>query len=65
MTQEDAKRIEQAALVMLHVANAKSGDAHVRAALRHLPAEPKVGGLTLRAAWEYLEKTDAWKDAIK
>jgi hypothetical protein len=66
MTQDDAMRIKQAALVMLHAIETDLGDNNLMAALRYLPVDAEYReSITLRTAYELLEATPAWKDAAK
>jgi hypothetical protein len=61
VTEDDAIRIEDAAIVLLRTVQAAGfGSADVRAALKWLPAQ---GSVSLRSACELLEATDAWKAA--
>ena len=66
MTQDDARRIKQAALVMLHAIEIDLGDNNLMAALRWLPVDADYrDGISLRTAYELLEATPAWKDVAK
>ena len=66
MTTDDAKRIKQAAIVMLHALETDPGDHHLIAALRYLPVPADYRErISLRTARELLEATPAWTDANK
>ena len=66
MTQDDAKRIKQAAIVMLHAIDTDVGDGSLTAALKWLPVAPEhLEHVSLRTARELLQATLAWTDADK
>jgi hypothetical protein len=64
MTQDDARRIKEAAIVMLHAIEPDLGDNAFSAALRYLPVHSdQEERISLHTAHELLEGTHAWIDA--
>ncbi len=64
MTQHDAKRIEQAAYMMLHVVvTAGFGSEHAKAGKKYVPPGSGEGDVSLHAARQLLEGTSGWTAA--